>query len=79
MSPVRRLYAAIVLALATLAGIPSLAHAAGEDERILTFTADYVLDADGGASVTETIVYQFPAGATRHGISARDWRARRGG
>ena len=37
MSPVRRLYAAIVLALATLAGIPSLAHAAGEDERILTF------------------------------------------
>ncbi|MFN8083369.1 MAG: DUF2207 domain-containing protein [Dermatophilaceae bacterium] len=68
MSPVRRLYAAIVLALATLAGIPSLAHAAGEDERILTFTADYVLDADGGASVTETIVYQFPAGTTRHGI-----------
>jgi hypothetical protein len=59
--------ATLVAVLAILVGLPAMAMAAG-GERMVSFTAAYVLDAEGGVSVTETIVYQFPEGEQRRGI-----------
>ena len=64
---VRRWLAAIGVALAWVAVLSTSAGAA-TDERMVSFTADYVLDREGGVSVTETIVYRFPAGEQRRGI-----------
>jgi uncharacterized membrane protein YgcG len=61
-----RALSALVLGLGLLLGLPSAAHAA-DGERILSFTADYAVQADGSMDVTETLVWQF-AGDTSHGI-----------
>ena len=43
--------------------------ASGSFDRMSSFTADYVLDADGGATVTETIDYVFgTSSGVKHGI-----------
>src|SRR3954451_9910718 len=61
-----RALSVLLLGLGLLLGLPSAAHAA-DGERILSFTADYAVKADGSMDVTETLVWQF-AGDTSHGI-----------
>jgi len=53
------------LAAANVGAAPSAQAASGE--RILSFTADYVLASDGSLWVTETLVWQFGPGE-HHGI-----------
>ena len=62
-----RALAALVLALGTLLGLSVGAAHAADGERIVSFTADYDVQADGSMDVTETLVWQF-AGDTSHGI-----------
>ncbi|HET7475626.1 MAG TPA: DUF2207 domain-containing protein [Dermatophilaceae bacterium] len=58
----------VLTALAVLLGLPAAAYAAGSGgERIVSFTADYVVQPDGSMDVTETLVWQF-ADAAHHGI-----------
>ena len=69
---------ALLLAAAVLVGLPATAYASsgaavpaasGSFDRMSSFTADYVLDADGGATVTETIDYVFgTSSGVKHGI-----------
>jgi hypothetical protein len=63
----------VVLGAAALVGLPATAFASpaasGSFDRMSSFTADYVLDAEGGATVTETIDYVFgTSGGAKHGI-----------
>ena len=63
----------VVLGAAALVGLPATAYASpaasGSFDRMSSFTADYVLDAEGGATVTETIDYVFgTSGGAKHGI-----------
>lgn len=59
---------ALLALLALLLGLPATAYAAGSGgERILSFTADYRVAADGSMQVTETLVWQFD-GDQSHGI-----------
>jgi uncharacterized membrane protein YgcG len=61
-----------------LLGLPATAYASesgspaastGSFDRISSFTAEYVLDAEGGATVTETIDYVFgTSSGVKHGI-----------
>ena len=61
-----------------LLGLPATAYASepgapaaapGSFDKMSSFTADYVLDADGGATVTETIDYVFgTSSGVKHGI-----------
>jgi len=53
-------------ALTLLLLVPASARAA-DGERIVSFTADYAVQADGSADVSETIVYDFGSGV-HHGI-----------
>ena len=48
-------------------GCPSARRSAADGERIVSFAADYAVQADGSMDVTETLVWQF-AGDTSHGI-----------
>ena len=73
---------ALLLAAAAFVGLPATAYAAAEAgapaylpaanasfDRMSSFRADYVLDAEGGATVTETIDYAFGTSAgAKHGI-----------
>lgn len=70
---------AVLAAVLLMVSLPATAGAAGgrgavpaatdSADRMTSFTADYVLDTNGGASVTETIDYRFGTGAgARHGI-----------
>ena len=71
---------ALLLAAAVLVGLPATAYASqpavadapaanGSFDRMSSFTADYVLDAEGGATVTETIDYVFgTSSGAKHGI-----------
>jgi len=61
-----RALSVLLLGLGLLVGLPAAAQAAA-GERILSFTADYAVKADGSMDVTETLVWQF-AGDTSHGI-----------
>ena len=78
-----RIPAVLALLLATAAatfgllGLPTAAYASapgspaatGSFDRMSSFTADYVLDAEGGATVTETIDYVFGTSTgVKHGI-----------
>jgi len=63
----------LLLGAAALVGLPATASASptasGSFDRMSSFTADYVLDAEGGATVTETIDYVFgTSGGVKHGI-----------
>ena len=62
---------AVLAAVGLTVGVPSIAQAsiaqAAEGERIVAFTADYDLSADGSVAVTETLVWQFGPGE-HHGI-----------
>ena len=63
----------LLLGAAALVGLPATASASptasGSFGRMSSFTADYVLDAEGGATVTETIDYVFgTSGGVKHGI-----------
>ena len=63
----------LLLGAAALVGLPATAYASptasGSFDRMSSFTADYVLDAEGGATVTETIDYVFgTSGGVKHGI-----------
>ena len=63
----------LLLGTAALIGLPATADASstatGSFDRMSSFTADYVLDAEGGATVTETIDYVFgTSGGVKHGI-----------
>lgn len=63
----------LLLGAAALVGLPATAYASpaasGSFDRMSSFTADYVLDPDGGATVTETIDYVFgTSGGVKHGI-----------
>ncbi len=61
---------ALLTLLATLGlmvGLPSAGAQAASGERVLSFTADYVLAGDGSLGVTETLVWQFGPGE-HHGI-----------
>ncbi len=65
--------AALLLAAAAFVGLPASAYAASAAsasfDRMSSFRADYVLDADGGATVTETIDYVFgTSSGAKHGI-----------
>jgi hypothetical protein len=73
---------ALFLAAAAFVGLPATAYAAAEAgapaylpaanasfDRMASFRADYVLDAEGGATVTETIDYVFgTSSGAKHGI-----------
>jgi len=71
---------ALLLAAAVLVGLPATADASqpavadapaanSSFDRMSSFTADYVLDAEGGATVTETIDYVFgTSSGAKHGI-----------
>ena len=71
---------ALLLAAAVLVGLPATAYASqpavadapaanSSFDRMSSFTADYVLDAEGGATVTETIDYVFgTSSGAKHGI-----------
>ena len=71
---------ALLLAAAVLVGLPAAAYASqpavadapaanSSFDRMSSFTADYVLDAEGGATVTETIDYVFgTSSGAKHGI-----------
>ena len=61
----RALLAALA-ALGVLVGLPAAAVAA-DTEHIVSFTADYAVQADGGMDVTETLVWAFGSGE-HHGI-----------
>jgi len=50
-----------------MVGLPSAGAQAASGERVLSFTADYVLAGDGSLGVTETLVWQFGPGE-HHGI-----------
>jgi hypothetical protein len=63
----------LLLGAAALVGLPATASASptasGSFDRMSSFTADYVLEAEGGATVTETIDYVFgTSGGVKHGI-----------
>ena len=63
----------LLLGAAALVALPATASASptasGSFDRMSSFTADYVLDAEGGATVTETIDYVFgTSGGVKHGI-----------
>src|SRR6478609_2230401 len=62
-----RALAALVLGLAALLGLSAGAAHAADGERIVSFAADYDVQANGSMDVTETLVWQF-AGDTSHGI-----------
>jgi len=62
-----RALAALVLGLGTLLGLSAGAAHAADGERIVSFAADYDVQANGSMDVTETLVWQF-AGDTSHGI-----------
>lgn len=62
-----RAVVALVVSLAALVGMPASALAA-TGEHIVSFTADYALQADGGMAVTETLVWDFGTSGTHHGI-----------
>ena len=62
-----RALAALVLGLGTLLGLSVGAAQAADGERIVSFAADYDVQANGSMDVTETLVWQF-AGDTSHGI-----------
>lgn len=60
---------AVLAATLFLLSVPASAQAADSGDRMSSFTGDFVLDADGGATVTETIDYVFgETGSARHGI-----------
>ncbi|HEU4999966.1 MAG TPA: DUF2207 domain-containing protein, partial [Lapillicoccus sp.] len=74
-----RIPALLILLLATAAfvGLPATAYASvpaapaanASFDRMSSFSADYVLDKDGGATVTETIDYVFgTSSGVKHGI-----------
>jgi len=67
----------VLLATAALVGLPAVAYASASSapaandsfDRMSSFTAAYVLDKDGGATVTETIDYVFgTSSGVKHGI-----------
>ena len=72
------LYLAAAAATLGLLGLPATAYASpnaspaattGSFDRMSSFTAEYVLDAEGGATVTETIDYVFGTSTgVKHGI-----------
>ncbi|HEU4331088.1 MAG TPA: DUF2207 domain-containing protein [Lapillicoccus sp.] len=76
----RRIPALLILLLATaaLVGLPVTAYASAPEapgaadasfDKMSSFTAEYVLDKDGGATVTETIAYVFgTSSGAKHGI-----------
>jgi hypothetical protein len=56
----------VLVALGVLLGLPTAALAA-DGEHIVSFTAAYDVQADGGMDVTETLVWDF-GGGEHHGI-----------
>ena len=57
----------LLAALGLVVGLPATGVHAAEGERIVSFTADYDVRADGSMDVTETLVWAF-AGSSSHGI-----------
>jgi len=57
----------VLATLGLMVGLPSAGAQAASGERVLSFTADYVLAGDGSLGVTETLVWQFGPGE-HHGI-----------
>ena len=57
---------ALLAALGVMVGLPAAALAA-DTEHIVSFSADYAVQADGGMDVTETLVWDFGSGE-HHGI-----------
>lgn len=69
--PAARRYAALLsllLALGMLVLLPAAGAQAAGGEQIKVFDAQYKVNADGSADVTEKLTWQFPSGASRHGI-----------
>ena len=58
---------AVLAALGVMVGLPAAAMAA-DGEHIVSFGADYAVQADGGMDVTETLVWDFGSGGEHHGI-----------
>ena len=58
---------AVLAALGVLVGLPAAAVAA-DSEHIVSFSADYAVQSDGGMDVTETLVWDFGGSGEHHGI-----------
>ena len=58
----------LMVVTAFLVLLPATAANAAGGERMTDFTAAYALQTDGSVKVKETITWQFPSGAQKHGI-----------